>query len=66
MLVWLERRSVRSDQYSDDVPREPSVDFIDSLVSAELPDVLVDPVAYVLVDEFMVHGPCGQMNPGCP
>lgn len=26
----------------------------------------VDPLAYILVDEFMVHGPCGQMNGKCP
>jgi hypothetical protein len=40
--------------------------LIDSIVSAELPDAAVDPLAYVLVDEFMVHGPCGRMNVKCP
>lgn len=40
--------------------------LIDSIVCAELPDVSDDPLLYALVDEFMVHGPCGNMNMGCP
>jgi hypothetical protein len=40
--------------------------FIDGIVSAELPDILEDPLAYALVDEFMVHGPCGRMNVNYP
>ncbi|PNT74536.1 hypothetical protein BRADI_1g16980v3 [Brachypodium distachyon] len=35
------------------------------LISAELPSTFDDPLGYVLVDEFMVHGPCGRMNEGC-
>lgn len=62
MLVWLDRRRSQAEE----VPRESSAQFIDSIVSAELPDVLLDPLAYVLVDEFMVHGPCGRMNVKCP
>jgi hypothetical protein len=48
------------------LPRDASAQLIDSIVSAELPDAAVDPLAYVLVDEFMVHGPCGRMNVKCP
>lgn len=36
--------------------RDPSPSFINGLISAELPDPLVDPLGYALVDEFMVHG----------
>lgn len=43
----------------------PSPSFIDGLMSAELLDPLVDPLGYALVDEFMVHGPCGAYNAKC-
>jgi hypothetical protein len=33
---------------------------IDSYTSAEIPDPNVDPLGYALVEEFMVHGPCGE------
>ncbi|KAM0918645.1 hypothetical protein ACQ4PT_008729 [Festuca glaucescens] len=46
-LIWLKRNT-----------KEPSSSLIDSFVSAELPDPEKDPLGYVLVDEFMVHGPC--------
>ncbi|OMO54933.1 DNA helicase PIF1, ATP-dependent [Corchorus olitorius] len=36
---------------------------IDELVSAEIPDRELDPVAYEAVTSFMMHGPCG---PGFP
>jgi hypothetical protein len=40
--------------------------FIDSIICAEIPDRLFDPMGYNLVDEFMVHGPCGELNKKCP
>jgi hypothetical protein len=43
---------------------EPSAS-IDGLISAEIPDPLVDPLGYALVDEFMVHGPCGEHKVKC-
>jgi hypothetical protein len=46
--------------------QQPSASFIDSLISAEIPDPMVDPLGYALVDEFMVHGPCGEHNVRCP
>lgn len=53
-FVWLKHRMT-----------EPSASLIDRYVSAELPDYVSDPLGYMLVDEFMVHGPCGELNPGC-
>jgi hypothetical protein len=54
-LIWLKRNT-----------KDPSSALIDSFISAELPDPLIDPLGYVLVDEFMVHGPCGDLNKNCP
>ncbi|CAH1420772.1 unnamed protein product [Lactuca virosa] len=44
----------------------PTVEFIDPIISAEIPDKIVDPELYSLVNEFMIHGPCGAMNMNCP
>ncbi|XP_024311293.1 uncharacterized protein LOC112269257 [Brachypodium distachyon] len=62
MLVWLEGGQRFSVEYVSDLP--PSA--IDAVISAELPDVFLDPLLYALVDEFMVHWPCGRMNARCP
>ena len=35
-------------------------------MSAEIPDRNVDPELYHLVETFMVHGPCGALDPNCP
>jgi hypothetical protein len=40
-----------------------SVDLIDSIVSAELPNPVTHPRLYSIVKKFMVHGPCGDFNP---
>jgi hypothetical protein len=39
---------------------------VDKMVSAELPDREADPVAFQSVSQFMVHGPCGVLNPSFP
>jgi hypothetical protein len=39
---------------------------IDNIICAEIPDVNADPLGYALVDEFMIHGPCGTYNKRCP
>ena len=39
---------------------------IDTFICAEIPDVAIDPLGYALVDEFMIHGPCGDYNRRCP
>ncbi|KAM0915483.1 hypothetical protein ACQ4PT_010818 [Festuca glaucescens] len=54
-LVWL-------DADMDD----PTPSTIDSFISAEIPDYATDPLGYALVEEFMVHGPCGEHNPNSP
>ena len=46
--------------------REPSPNFVDQFISAELPDPVEDPLGFVLVQEFMMHGPCGTLDPNCP
>jgi hypothetical protein len=39
---------------------------IDAFICAEISDVAIDPLGYALVDEFMIHGPCGDYNRRCP
>ena len=46
--------------------REPSAAFVDQFISVELPDPSEDPLGFVLVQEFMMLGPCGELNPNCP
>jgi hypothetical protein len=55
LLVWLKPDT-------DD----PTPAIIDSYISAEIPDYTEDPLGYALVEEFMVHGPCGKYNPNSP
>ncbi|KAI9084803.1 hypothetical protein K1719_033209 [Acacia pycnantha] len=39
---------------------------VDQLISAEIPDKLVDPELYELVGSYMVHGPCGRSSRNGP
>ncbi|CAN1837205.1 ATP-dependent DNA helicase pif1 [Linum perenne] len=39
---------------------------IDSVISAEIPDVIVDPQCYDVVSRLMLHGPCGHLFPNSP
>jgi hypothetical protein len=39
---------------------------IDKIICAEIPDVNTDPLGYALVNEFMMHDPCGAYNRKCP
>ncbi|CAN0860638.1 hypothetical protein LINGRAHAP2_LOCUS7994 [Linum grandiflorum] len=41
-------------------------DQIDKVISAELPNPVLDPVGYSAVTKFMIHGPCGDANPKSP
>lgn len=43
-----------------------SAAVIDGFISAEIPDIETDELAYELVSEFMMHGPCGKENKKCP
>jgi hypothetical protein len=38
---------------------------IDSFVCAKIPDPNEDPLGFILVSEFMMHGPCGDLNDKC-
>ncbi|XP_031091157.1 uncharacterized protein LOC115996159 [Ipomoea triloba] len=55
ILLFLERR----EEYSN-----PS--FMDSIISAEIPDKHKDLEYYKAVEEFMVHGPCGHAKRNSP
>jgi hypothetical protein len=37
---------------------------IDSVISAEIPNSNVDPILLEIIKNNMIHGPCGQINPG--
>ncbi|XP_024313446.1 uncharacterized protein LOC112270036 [Brachypodium distachyon] len=50
MLVWLDGKSV-----------EGVTNLADHHISAEIPDIAVDPLGYALVAEFMMHG-CVQFD----
>ena len=39
---------------------------VDSMMSAEFPNPEEDPELYALVKKYMVHGPCGALNPNSP
>ncbi|CAN1164951.1 ATP-dependent DNA helicase PIF1 [Linum perenne] len=48
ILVWL--------------AKEAAIDTtaqIDTFISAELPDPMIDPIGYAAATKFMLHGPCG-------
>lgn len=42
-----------------------STEDIDFLVSAEIPNKDDDPLGFEAVTSFMIHGPCGTVNPNC-
>ena len=39
---------------------------VDSLISAELPDPVLEPELYKIVSSTMLHRPCGDRNPASP
>lgn len=55
VLVWIKENTI-----------DATAAQIDSYVSVEIPDPLLDPLGYALVEEFMIHGPCGAEHPACP
>ena len=54
-LVWLA-----------DARSEFSPSTFDGFICAEIPDTNIDSLGYALVDEFMIHGPCGNDIKKCP
>ncbi|XP_042753167.2 uncharacterized protein LOC111906337 [Lactuca sativa] len=44
----------------------PTVEDINPIISAKIPNIDDDPELYSLVKEFMIHGPCGAENLNCP
>ncbi|KAI9118266.1 hypothetical protein K1719_010598 [Acacia pycnantha] len=39
---------------------------VDQLISAKIPDKLIDPELYELVGSYIVHGPCGRSSRNAP
>ncbi|KAL4609927.1 hypothetical protein ACB092_08G015800 [Castanea dentata] len=46
--------------HNDD--KHPTIAEIDKIISAEIPDLNKEPLAYDAVKQYMVHGPCGSIN----
>uniref|UniRef100_A0A3Q7IW56 Helitron helicase-like domain-containing protein n=1 Tax=Solanum lycopersicum TaxID=4081 RepID=A0A3Q7IW56_SOLLC len=46
--------------------KSPSIDHINTMITTEIPDMEVDPDGYKTLKNYMMHGPCGDLNPGCP
>ena len=49
---------------ADDKPRTP--EFVDTVVSAEIPDPVAYPELHKIVVSSMLHGPCGASNMNSP
>ena len=52
MEIWLA---------DEDAPK--TVEDYDRFISAEIPDPVKEPELHALVKKFMIHGPCGTINP---
>lgn len=55
ILLWLEP-----------LEKHNTSEFVDRIISAEIPDKVADQKCYELVTQFMIHGPCGEENKGAP
>ncbi|XP_074277650.1 uncharacterized protein LOC141601280 [Silene latifolia] len=54
ILLWLKPEEV-----------DLTTQFIDNIICAEIPDREKEHDLYKAVSRYMVHGPCGRMNPNC-
>lgn len=52
--------------FLDRKDKEKSTADIDSIITAEIPDLESDLQYFTCVTEYMVHGPCGISNPSSP
>ena len=65
-IEWQKRRGLPHCHLLLKLKEEPRTpEDIDRLVSAEIPGN-DDPALRKLVCDFMLHGPCGPLNPSCP
>lgn len=55
MVIWL---------HPDNKPK--TIQQVDAMVSAEIPDKDQDRDGYNAVKQFMIHGPCGTINNTSP
>ena len=46
--------------------RLETADDIDSVISAKLPNLTVDPELHEILKTCMIHGPCGILSPNSP
>lgn len=49
-----------------EVDKLRSIEDVDSLISAELPNNEEDPQLFTIIKQTMTHGPCGILNPNSP
>ncbi|XP_038716065.1 uncharacterized protein LOC120009516 [Tripterygium wilfordii] len=55
IIVWLNQQD-----------KCPTVNDINKIISAEIPDKETDQELYNVVSKFMIHGPCGEANSQAP
>ena len=39
---------------------------IDKIISAEIPNPIIDPLGHKIITEYMIHGPCGYAKTSAP
>lgn len=52
--------------FLDSTMKNPSAQYVDQIISAEIPDINIDPDGYNVVNKFMIHGLCGKINKDSP